>query len=358
MKSSVTFTQALALAGLFGLTFFTATQASLAVLLALLTLPERIDAPSPAAPLALLALSGAIALLPLAAAALRSRTRAANASADDSLTFSRLLFLTGLLGLLDVVLLASPLTFLPEILTLTQENAPPFTGPAVVQAVAFAIPLAVLAVAVARMRSAGRAPERSADPVTPVRLLICMALLVVTFAGATAPGAVYSILRYAPDGTAASVTGSALVLTVNLAVAVGALALTVRWSRTGAAIGAGRLIAVVALFGLNALAGGGLSLITVAGAFAVVGLLWAGFAGSGADDGVRTLNATHLLAGVGLTGLGFAGLVTPIGLTVLTPGGPANLTIGLGLMLAFFYAVPTSVLIATGYRVRRAQTPA
>lgn len=352
MTSSVTFTQALALAGLFGLMFFTSTQAPLVVLLTLLA-PERVDLPSPAAPLALLALSGAIALTLLAVAALRARIRTGNASADDSLTFSQLLFLTGLLGLLDVVLLASPL-----IILLAWESDPPITGPVAAQAVAFAIPLAVLAVAIARMRSARRVPEQSADPATPVRLLTCMALLTVMFTVAIAPGDVYSILRYAPDGTAASVTGSILDLAVNLAASIGALALTVRWSRTGAAIGAGRLIAVVALLGLNALAGGGLSLITVIGAFAVLGLLWAGFAGSGADGGVRTLNATHLLAGVGLTGLGFAGLVTPTMLTVVAAGPPASLIIGFGVLLGFFYAVPVAILIATGYRLRRAQTPA
>lgn len=349
MTSSVTFTQALALAGLFGLMFFTSTQAPLVVLLTLLA-PERIDLPSPAAPLVLLALSGAIALTLLAVAALRARIRTGNASADDSLTFSQLLFLTGLLGLLDVVLLASPL-----IILLAWESDPPIMGPVAAQAVAFAIPITVLAVAIARMR---RAPEQSADPATPVRLLTCMALLTVMFTMAIVPGDVYSILRYAPDGTATSVTGSILNLAVNLAVSIGALALTVRWSRTGAAIGAGRLIAVVALLGLNALAGGGLSLITVIGAFAVLGLLWAGFAGSGADGGVRTLNATHLLAGVGLTGLGFAGLVTPTMLTVVAAGLPASLIIGLGVLLGFFYAVPVAVLIATGYRLRRAQTPA
>lgn len=349
MKSSVTFTQALALAGLFGLMFFISTQAPLTVLLTLLA-PERIDVPSPAAPLALLALSVAIALAPLAVAALRSRT---TAGADGSLTFSQLLFLTGLLGLADVVLLASPLTIL-----LAWENDPPVTGPAVVQAVAFAIPLTVLAAAVAGMRSARRAAEQSADPATPARLLVCMALLVVLFAGGGAPSAVYSILRHAPDSTAASVTGWTLVFAVNLAVPIGALALTVWWSRTGAAIGAGRLIAVVALFGLNALAGGGLSPITVVGTFAVLGLLWAGFGGGGADDGVRTLNATQLLAGVGLTGLGFAGIVTPTMLAVVTAGLPASLIIGLGVLLGFFYAVPIAILIAAGYRLRRARTPA
>lgn len=350
MKSSVTFTQALALAGLFGLMFFISTQAPLAVLL---TLPaaERIGVPSSptAAPLALLALSGAIALAPLAVAALRSRK---NAGADDDLTFSQLLFLTGLLGLVDVVLLASPLTIL-----LAWESDPPITGPAVVQAVAFAIPLAVLAVTAVRIRRARRATERSADAISPARLLTCMALLVILFDGGGAPGSVYSILRYAPDG-AARVTGSALVLGVNLAVSIGALALTVWWSRTGAAIGAGRLIAIAALLGLNALAGGGLSPITVVGAFAVLGLLWAGFAGGGADDGVRTLNATHLLAGVGLTGLGFAGIVTPTMLAVVTAGLPASLIVGLGVLLGFFYAIPIAILIATGYRLRRARTPA
>jgi len=349
VKSSVTFTQALTLAGLFGLMFFISTQAPLGILLTLLA-AERIDVPpSAAAPLALLGLSGAIALAPLAVAALRSRT---NAGAGDSLTFSQLLFLTGLLGLVDVVLLASPLTIL-----LAWESDPPITGPAVVQAVAFAIPLAVLAVAVAGMRRARRTPEQSADLVTPARLLTCMALLVVMFTVAIAPGTVYSILRYAPDG-AARVTGSALVLGVNLAVPIGALALTVWWSRTGAAIGAGRLIAVVALLGLNALAGGGLSPITVVGAFAVLGLLWAGFGGGGADDGVRTLNATQLLAGVGLTGLGFAGIVTPTMLAVVTAGLPASLIVGLGVLLGFFYAVPIAILIAAGYHLRRARTPA
>ena len=351
MKSSVTFTQALALAGLFGLMFFISTQAPVTVLLTLLV-PERIDVPSPAAPLALLALSGAIVLAPLAVAALRSRT---NAGADGGLTFSQLLFLTGLLGLADVVLLASPL-----IILLAWESEPPVTGPAVVQTVAFAIPLAVLAAAAAGMRRARRATEQSADPATPARLLVCMALLVVLFAGGGAPSALYSILRHAPDSTAAaaSVTGWTLVLVVNLAVPIGALALTVWWSRTGAAIGAGRLIAVVALFGLNALAGGGLSPITVVGAFAVLGLLWAGFGGGGADDGVRTLNATQLLAGVGLTGLGFAGIVTPTMLAVVTAGLPASLIVGLGVLLGFFYAVPIAILIAVGYRLRRARTPA
>ena len=330
--------------------FFISTQAPLAVLLTLLA-AERIDVPSsPAAPLALLALSGAIALAPLVVAALRSRT---NAGADGGITFSQLLFLTGLLGLGDVVLLASPLTIL-----LAWESDPPITGPAVTQAVAFAIPLAVLAVAVAGMRRARRAAEQSADSISPARLLTCMALLVVLFAGGGAPSAIYSILRYAPDSTATSVTGSALVLGVSLAVPIGALALTVWWSRTGAAIGAGRLIAVVALLGLNALAGGGLSPITVVGAFAVLGLLWAGFAGGGANDGVRTLNATQLLAGVGLTGLGFAGIVTPTMLAVFTAGLPASLIVGLGVLLGFFYAVPVAILIAAGYRLRRARTPA
>ncbi len=375
MRSSVTFTQALAVVGLFGLTFFTSTQAPLLALLALLGPPDRIDAPSPVA----LALFFAITLATLTAAALRSRTRA---NADDGLTFSRLLFLTGLLGLLNAALFASVLTTLHALLAFTRESDASITAPVVLQAVAFAIPLAVLAFAVAGMRRS----RQSADPVTPVRLLMCMALLTAMFFVAAAPASVYSILWYAPDDSVASVTGSTLSLSVDLAVAFAPLLLVGWWSRTGAAIGPGRLIAIGALFALNALTGGGLSIITVlgpsgliaigalfaltaltggglsiitvVGVLVVLGLLWAGFAGSGAGDGVRTLNATHLLAGVGLIGLGVAGLVTPGVLPAVTPGLPAGLIVGFGALLAFFYAVPVAILVATGRRLRRAHTPA
>ncbi|MDE0603754.1 MAG: hypothetical protein OXI18_05055 [bacterium] len=284
----------------------------------------------------------AIALaIPLATLALALRRW--SRGEPGSMSPCQLLVATGLLGLTLVSVQAPGTPVLVSLLAEFPDDGPSAAGPVVAQAVAFAIPLVVLATA--SLRHADRDANR--DETVPLHwLLMCIALLGLMLAAAAAPRAAYNVAignafhvtltpSYA-SGLAVMVVGGLLLLPV--------VALWSNRTRVWlAGTGSSWLLAVTGLLlAGGAVAGGGSVFLLLVGLVGIPGLFWAnstirGQRGEASPSNALgpTLTAVGLM-GVALTTIALLGMALIVASGLWSSGStlPAFVMIGIAGLLS------------------------
>ena len=269
-------------------------------------------------------------------------------SDERGVSFTQLLTLTGLLGLVMVSILA-PFTALQVSLWVWLDENPSMTGTLILQLVALLTPLGVLAGSRVRLYRAGRSPDALEDALSRPRLLICLGLLALIMAVAGMPFAATLIASALSEG-------SSLASATQHLVALGA--------------GASTLLAVLLLLRDREEQGGGTACVRparsggaarvrrnrhqlrlrrrLAGrtliAFAILALCWLN--STGADPTERSAStAAWLRVGAPLTALVAIVFVTQVFLPALAfrPGASSSVTAMV--MLALAYTIDLWILV-------------
>ena len=351
----VTFHQALLAVGLVGLTLATALGAG--------TVPMIVGArsgfddsgigPSTTAAILLQAAAFAIPFVALVAAGLQGQENRSN-----RLTFSQLLTVTGLLGLVIVGTQAPQVAVHVAEFVWRGTNSD-YWAPLALQVVAFMVPLVLIGAARFRALRIRQSAEENGDAITFARLVRCLALLALAIAVAAAPATANDIVR-----TLEIEEGASLAMAANAFVALGAgvvILLTVlallrdREERLAGGPDSPRLPAIAGLLGLGVVAASYQSTaLLLVGALAVIlGLFWLNAVQAGSEDVEhRPLHSGWLLGTAAVAGLALVATHTlpPISAIAIDVGAGASIA-ALVLLLAA-YAMNVALLAVAIRKLR------
>ena len=309
--------------------------------------------PSTTAAILLQAAAFAIPFVVLVAAGLQRQENRSN-----PLTFSQLLTVTGLLGLVIVG------TQAPQVAVHLAEfvwrgDSSDYWAPLALQVVAFMVPLAVIGAARLKALRTRQSAEENGDAITFARLVRCLALLALAIAVAAAPATANDIVR-----TLEIEEGASLAMAANAFVALGAgvvILLTVlallrdREERLAGGPDSPRLPAIAGLLGLGVVAASYQSTaLLLVGALAVIlGLFWLNAVQAGSEDVEhRPLHSGWLLGTAAVAGLALVATNTlpPISAIAIDVGAGASVA-ALVLLLAA-YAMNVALLAVAIRKLR------
>ena len=352
---SITFNQALFAVGLIGLTLATALGAG--------TVPMIVGArsgfddsgigPSTTAAILLQAAAFAIPFVVLVAAGLQRQENRSN-----PLTFSQLLTVTGLLGLVIVG------TQAPQVAVHLAEfvwrgDSSDYWAPLALQVVAFMVPLAVIGAARLKALRTRQSAEENGDAITFARLVRCLALLALAIAVAAAPATANDIVR-----TLEIEEGASLAMAANAFVALGAgvvILLTVlallrdREERLAGGPDSPRLPAIAGLLGLGVVAASYQSTaLLLVGALAVIlGLFWLNAVQASSEDVEhRPLHSGWLLGTVTVAGLALVATNTLPPISAIARDVGAGASVAALVLLLAAYAMNVALLAVAIRKLR------
>ena len=352
---SITFHQALLAVGLVGLTLATALGAG--------TVPMIVGArsgfddsgigPSTTAAILLQAAAFAIPFVALVAAGLQRQENRSN-----PLTFSQLLTVTGLLGLV-VVSTQAPQVAVHLAEFVGRGDSSDYWAPLALQVVAFMVPLAVIGAARLRALRIRQSAEENGDAITFARLVRCLALLALAIAIAAAPATANDIVR-----TLEIEEGASLAMAANAFVALGAgvvILLTVlallrdREERLAGGPDSPRLPAIAGLLGLGVVAASYQSnALLLVGALAVIlGLFWLNAVQAGSEDVEhRPLHSGWLLGTVAVAGLALVATHTLQPISAIAGDVGAGASVATLVLLLAAYAINVALLAVAIRKLR------
>ena len=352
---AITFNQALLAVALLGLTLSTALGAT--------SVPQIVGArsgfadsgigPSTTAAILLQAAAFAIPFVVLAAAGLQRQENRSN-----PLTFSQLLTVTGLLGLV-IVGTQAPHVAVHVAEIVWRGNSPDYWAPLVLQVVAFAIPLVVIGAGLLKSQQARRTGEADADTITFARLFRCLALLGLAIAVAVAPVMATFIVRILEIEYGAGLGAAAnsfVALGAGVVVLVTVLALLFdRGDRLTGTPASPRLPVVAGLLGLGVVAAAYQSntLLLVATLAVILGLFWLNAVRVGSEQQARSpLNSGWLLGTVALAGLAILATTTLGSVNRIASDLGAAASIAALVLLLAAYALNVTLLGLATRRLR------
>ena len=276
-------------------------------------------------------------------------------SDERGISFTQLLTLTGLLGLVMVSILA-PFTALQVSLWVWLDENPSMTGTLTLQLVALLTPLGVLAGSRVRLYRAGRSPDAFEDALSRPRLLICLGLLVLIMAVAGMPFAATLIASALSEGSSlASATQDLVALGAGATTLLAVLLLLRDRRNREEGQRASGLLVPAALLAFGAIAinyvFGAAWLAVPLIAFAILALCWLN--STGADPSERSAStAAWLRVGAPLTALVAIVFVTQVFLPALAfrPGASSSVTAMV--MLALAYTIDLWILVRAMRRRR------
>ena len=352
---SITFNQALLAVGLIGLTLATALGAA--------SVPQIVGArsgfdesgigPSTTAAILLQAAAFAIPFVVLATAALQRQENRTN-----PLTFSQLLIVTGLLGLV-VVSTQAPQVAVHLAEFVWRGDSSDYWAPLALQVVAFMVPLAVIGAARLKALRTRQSAEENGDAITFARLVRCLALLALAIAIAAAPATANEIVR-----TLAIEEGASLAVAANAFVALGAavvILVTVltllldREERLAGGPDSLRLPAIAGLLGLGVVAASYQSnALLLVGALAVIlGLFWLNAVQAGSEDVEhRPLHSGWLLGTVTVAGLALVATNTFQPISAIARDVGAGASVAALVLLLAAYAMNVALLAVAIRKLR------
>ena len=352
---AITFNQTLLAVALLGLTLVIALGAT--------SVPQIIGARSgfgdsgigPSTTAAILLQAGAFILpfMVLAAAGLQRQENRSN-----PLTFSQLLAVTGLLGLV-IVGAQAPHVALHIAQFVWRGNSSDYWAPLVLQVLAFAIPLVVIGAGLLKSRQARWTGQADGDAITFARLFRCLALFALMMAAAAAPNFANEIVRTleieygASLGVAAS---SFVALGAGVVILVTVLALLRdREDRLAGGPASLRLPAIAGLLGLGVVANvyQHNTLLLVATLAAILGLFWLNALKAGSEHQARSpLNSGWLLGSVALAGLALLATTTLGSINRIASDLGADASIAALVLLLAGYALHVTLLGLATRRLR------
>ena len=352
---SITFHQALLAVGLVGLTLATALGAA--------SVPQIVGArsgfdesgigPSTTAAILLQAAAFAIPFVVLAAASLQRQNNRSN-----PLTFSQLLTVTGLLGLV-IVGTQAPRVAVDVAEFVWRGTSSDYWAPLALQVVAFMVPLMVIGAARLRALRIRQGADENGDAITFARLVRCLALLALAIAIAAAPATANEIVR-----TLAIEEGASLAVAANAFVALGAavvILLTVlallrdREERLAGTPASSQLPAVAGLLGLGVVAASYQSnALLLVGALAVIlGLFWLNAVQAGSEDVEhRPLHSGWLLGTVTVAGLALVATNTFQPISAIARDVGAGASVAALVLLLAAYAMNVALLAVAIRKLR------
>ncbi len=352
---SITFHQALLAVGLIGLTLATALGAG--------TVPQIVGArsgfddsgigPSTTAAILLQAAAFAIPFVVLATAALQRQENRTN-----PLTFSQLLTVTGLLGLV-IVGTQAPRVAIHVAEFVWRGTSSDYWAPLALQVVAFMVPLVVIGAARLKALRIRQSAEENGDAITFARLVRCLALLALAIAVAAAPATANDIVR-----TLEIEEGASLAMAANAFVALGAgvvILLTVlallrdREERLAGGPDSPRLPAIAGLLGLGVVAASYQSTaLLLVGALAVIlGLFWLNDIQAGSEDVEhKPLHSGWLLGTVAVAGLALVATHTLQPISAIAGDVGAGASVAALVLLLAAYAISVALLAVAIRKLR------
>ncbi len=350
-----TFNQALFAVGLVGLTLATALGAA--------SVPQIVGArsgfdesgigPSTTAAILLQAAAFAIPFVVLAAASLQRQNNRSN-----PLTFSQLLTVTGLLGLV-IVGTQAPRVAVDVAEFVWRGTSSDYWAPLALQVVAFMVPLMVIGAARLKALRTRQSAEENDDAITFARLVRCLALLALAIAVAAAPATANDIVR-----TLEIEEGASLAMAANAFVALGAgvvILLTVlallrdREERLAGGPDSPRLPAIAGLLGLGVVAASYQSnALLLVGALAVIlGLFWLNDVQAGSEDVEhKPLHSGWLLGTVAVAGLALVATHTLQPISAIAGDVGAGASVAALVLLLAAYAMNVALLAVAIRKLR------
>ena len=352
---AITFNQALLAVALLGLTLTTALGAGTVAMIvgARSGFADSGIGPSTTAAILLQAAAFAIPFIVLAAAGLQRQENRSN-----PLTFSQLLTVTGLLGLV-VVGTQAPHVAVHVAEIVWRGNSPDYWPPLVLQVLAFMVPIAVIGAARLRALRVRQGEDEDDDAITFARLVRCLALFGLAIAVAMAPFVATTIVRVQEIEYGASLgvaANSFVALGAGVVVLVTVLALLFdRRDRLAGTPASPRLPMIAGLLGLGVVAAAYQSntLLLVATLAVILGLFWLNAVRVGGEQQARSpLNSGWLLGTVALAGLAILATTTLGSVNRIASDLGAAASIAALVLLLAAYALNVTLLGLATRRLR------